>query len=103
MRLNSFPAFLLMIALPLADASAGSRGQANPATKEEEPLRVAIAGLAHGHAFGFFDQFQKRADLQVVGIAEADGQLVAQFEKRYGLAPSLFYSGLKSARGTVFP
>jgi len=39
----------------------------------------------HGHAFGFFDQFQKRADLQVVGIAEADRQLTAQFTKRFGL------------------
>jgi predicted dehydrogenase len=94
MRRNSFSAFFLMIALPLAGARAGFRGQANPATKEEEPLRVAIAGLAHGHAFGFFDQFQKRKDLQVVGIAETDGQLVAQFEKRFGLAPNLFYADL---------
>jgi glucose-fructose oxidoreductase len=72
------------------------RAQAKPEmNKEEAPLRVAMAGLVHGHASGFFEQFQKRADLQVVGIAEADGQLTAQFEKRYGLAPSLFYSALE--------
>jgi predicted dehydrogenase len=88
-------AFWMMIVVLLAAASLDSRGQANPATNDEAPLRVALAGLVHGHAFGFFDQFQKRTDLQVVGIAEADGQLVAQFEKRYGIASNLFYTDLE--------
>jgi predicted dehydrogenase len=80
----------------LVGASTDSRGQTKAATKpEDEPLRVALAGLVHGHAFGFFDQFQKRTDLQIVGIVEADGQLIAQFKKRYNLAPSLFYSDLE--------
>jgi glucose-fructose oxidoreductase len=88
-------AFWMMIGVLLAAASLDSRGQANPAMNDEAPLRVALAGLVHGHAFGFFDQFQKRTDLQVVGIAEADGQLVAQFEKRYGVASNLFYTDLE--------
>jgi predicted dehydrogenase len=96
MRRNSFPDFFLMIVALLVGGTADLRAQAKPEMKEEEaPLRVVLAGLAHGHASGFFDQFQKRTDLQVVGIAEADGQLVAQFEKKYGLAPSLFYSDLE--------
>lgn len=79
-------------------------GQANPVKqKEEAPLRVAIAGLAHGHAFGFFDQFQERGDLRVVGIAEADAQLVAQFEKKYGLAQSLFYTDLEAMLEKTHP
>src|SRR6195256_942747 len=86
------PMFVALLFL----AAAGSTAQSKQEMKMDEgPLRVVLAGLAHGHAFGFFDQFQKRTDLQVVGIAEADGQLVAQFEKRYGLAPSLFYSDLE--------
>jgi len=83
-----------------ADSSAQSKAELK---KEEAQLRVALAGLAHGHAFGFFDQFQKRSDLQVVGIAEADGQLVAQFEKSYGLAPGLFYSDLEEMLKAVHP
>jgi glucose-fructose oxidoreductase len=95
MRRNSVSRFIMMIAAVLLSATADSNAQSNPVRKKEEaPLRVALAGLAHGHAFGFFDQFQKRTDLRVVGIAEADGQLVAQFEKSYGLAPNLFYSDL---------
>ena len=83
---------------------AESPAQAKQEMKMDEgPLRVALAGLVHGHAFGFFDQFQKRTDLQVIGIAEADGQLVAQFEKKYGLAPSIFYSDLEEMLKKTHP
>src|SRR6266849_467407 len=96
MRRIFFAILFSIIVILLIQPTADVHAQSNPATsKDEPPLRVALAGLAHGHAFGFFDQFQKRADLQVVGIAEADGELVAQFEKRYGLAPNIFYSGLE--------
>jgi glucose-fructose oxidoreductase len=99
-----FSRVLSVVALSLALGTADSRAQAKPEMKKEEaPLRVALAGLAHGHAFGFFDQFQKRADLRVVGIAEADGQLVAQFERRYGLAPSVFYSDLEELLKATHP
>src|SRR5467141_2385673 len=96
MRRNSFLVVFSTTLVLLAGSSADLRAQTKSATENEKaPLRVVLAGLVHGHAFGFFDQFQHRADLQVVGIAEADGQLVAQFEKRYGLAPGLFYSDLE--------
>jgi glucose-fructose oxidoreductase len=85
-------------------ANSYSIGQTKPAGKEEEaPLRVVLAGLVHGHASGFFDQFQHRADLRVVGIAEADRQLAAQFAKRYGLEPSLFYSDLEEMLKATHP
>ncbi len=101
---NSSLAVFLMTFILLAGASTDSRGQTKPATKTEEaPLRVALAGLVHGHAFGFFDQFQHRADLQVVGIAEGDRQLAAQFAKSYGLAPELFYSDLEEMLKKTHP
>jgi glucose-fructose oxidoreductase len=104
MRRNSFPIVFLMTIAVLASANAVSRGQTRAADKKEEaPVRVVLAGLVHGHAFGFFDQFQKRTDLQVVGIAEADRQLTAQFAKRYGLAPGLFYSDLEEMLKATHP
>jgi predicted dehydrogenase len=93
----------LVFAFSLLLGIADSRGQANPARKEDAPLRVAMAGLVHGHASGFFDQFQKRTDLQIVGIAEGDGQLVAYFEKKFGLAPSLFYTDLEEMLKKTHP
>src|SRR5260370_40714726 len=91
----SFSRTLLIGAFLALFGAADLRAQANPEMKKEEArLRVALAGLVHGHASGFFDQFQKRTDLQVVGIAGADGELVGHFEKKYGLAPRVFYSDL---------
>src|SRR6266404_3310342 len=93
-----------MTFVQLAGATAESRGQTKTATKaEDQPLRVALAGLVHGHAFGFFDQFQKRTDLQIVGIAEANHQLTEQFAKRYGLEPGLFYSDLEEMLKKTHP
>src|SRR5256885_15939329 len=104
MRRNSLLAVFVMSLAVLAGAKADSRGQTQPAAKKEEaPLRVALAGLAHGHAFGFFDQFQKRTDLEVVGVAEGDHQLAAQFAKRYGLAAGLFHSDLEEMLKATHP
>src|SRR6266446_876061 len=103
MRRISFTALFLLLAVLFAGASADSRGEVNPATKEGAPLRVGLAGLVHGHAFGFFDQFQRRTDLQVVGIAEADHQLTEQVAKRYGLPPGIFYSDLEEMLKKTHP
>ena len=104
MRRNTFLAVCSMTLVFFASSSANLRAQTKPATeKENAPLRVALAGLVHGHAFGFFDQFQKRTDLQVVGIADADRQLAAQFTNTYGLAPGLFYSDLEEMLKATHP
>src|SRR5260370_2854194 len=104
MRRNSFLVVFSMTLVLLAGSSINLRAQTKSATeKEKAPLRVALAGLVHGHASGFFDQFQHREDLQVVGIAEADRQLAAQFAKSYGLAASLFYSDLEEMLKATHP
>ena len=104
MRRISFSAsFLLTVGLSVCTI-ADLHSQENPKIeKGEAPLRVALAGLVHGHASGFFNQFQKRTDMQIVGIAETDGQLVAHFEKRYGLEPGLFYSDLEEMLKKTHP
>ena len=104
MRRNSFLNFSLTIVALLASARVDLRAQAKPEMKAEEaPLRVVLAGLVHGHSFGFFDQFQHRTDLQIVGIAEADHQLTEQFAKRYGLQPGIFYSDLEEMLKKTHP
>src|SRR5260370_32498737 len=101
---NTFGTVFAVTLVLFAGQSVHLRAQTKPATENENaPLRVALAGLVHGHAFGFFDQFQNRTDLQVVGIAEADRQLAAQFAKSYGLAPELFYSDLEEMLKKTHP
>jgi len=94
--------FLSIVAFP-GSRNAVSQAPPNPPTRVEAPLRVAIAGLAHGHAFGFFDQFQKRTDLYIVGISETDTQLAAQFQKKYGLPQKIFYTNLEEMLRTKHP
>ncbi len=65
-------------------------GQASPTP----PLRLGIAGLTHGHVAGFFHRDLKRADIQIVGIAEPDPQLRARYAKQFGINKDLFYASL---------
>jgi glucose-fructose oxidoreductase len=59
--------------------------------RTEEPLKVAIVGLEHGHVEGFLGQLPKHADVQLVGIADADTALWEKYGKKYSLAKTLFY------------
>ncbi len=74
-----------------------------PARKADAPLRVALAGLVHDHALGFLGEFQHRPDLRIVGIAEPDHSLVAEYAKRFGLDPSAFHDDLERMIEAVHP
>jgi predicted dehydrogenase len=62
--------------------------------QNEEPVRVAIVGLEHGHVAGFLNAFPKQQDTQLVGIVDADQALCAKYERQYHLSPSMFYATL---------
>jgi predicted dehydrogenase len=59
--------------------------------QKAEPLRVAIVGLVHDHVAGFLAQLPRHPDVELVGIAEPDPALLAKYQKKYGLAESLFF------------
>ena len=60
----------------------------------DEPLRVAIAGLVHGHAGGFFGNIAHRTDIRIVGINEPDRALFDQYAKQFNLDASLYHADL---------
>jgi scyllo-inositol 2-dehydrogenase (NADP+) len=59
------------------------------------PLRVAIAGLVHGHADGFFQRSLHRTDIEIVGIAEPDQQVASRYAAKFGLDQKLLFSDLE--------
>ena len=59
----------------------------------QKPVKVAVAGLSHGHVGWIFNRKDK-TDIQLVGIWETNPDLVKQFTERYKLDPKLFYSDL---------
>jgi len=73
------------------------------AQAEGRPLRVAVVGLVHDHALGFFERLRGRADLQLVGIAEADRGLRARYSSRYALDRGLFEDDLEAVLKKAHP
>jgi len=65
-----------------------------PARAQEAPLRLAIAGLVHGHVAGFLRAAQARKDVQIVGVFDADAALQRKYAERYGLPASVMFTEL---------
>lgn len=59
----------------------------------KEPLKLAIAGLSHGHVDWIFNRGDKQ-DVELVGIFETNPELVDRYVSRYQLDRSLFFSDL---------
>jgi predicted dehydrogenase len=59
-------------------------------------LRLAIAGLVHGHVTGFLKAAQGRHDVQIVGVFEPDITLQRKYAQRYGLADAMLFTDLGS-------
>jgi predicted dehydrogenase len=72
-------------------------------TGDATPIRVAIAGLVHGHVEGFFEHALHRPDIQIVGIAEADQKLAAKYAAQFGLDSSLMFADLEDMLRKTHP
>lgn len=65
-------------------------------------VRLAVAGISHGHASWIFNRFQSE-QTPIVGIFEKNKELVDSFRKRYNLPESLFYTDLSQMLDQVKP
>ena len=75
-------------------ALAGLAAFRSPAQDVQPPVRIAIAGLVHDHAWGFLPRFAGRSDVQLVGIVETNTDLIARYSRRFHLPASIFYPSL---------
>ncbi len=64
------------------------------AQDSKPPVRVAVAGLSHDHAYGFFSQLRGRADVELVGVVETNRDLIATYTQRFQLSTNLFFASL---------
>jgi predicted dehydrogenase len=93
--------FILVVAAalllaPLAD------GQTS-ASQNAAPLRVAIAGLVHGHVSGFLQANLHRPDIELVGIAEPDRALAAKYAAQYHINNALLFTSLEEMLEKTHP
>ena len=67
------------------------------------PLRLAIAGLVHGHVDGFLNAVQNRNDVRIVGVFDPDTALQHKYAQKYGFADALFFTDLAAMLDRVKP
>ncbi len=58
------------------------------------PVRVAIVGLSHDHANGFFPRLRDRPDVVLAGVVETNRALIEIYAQRFNLSSNLFYASL---------
>ncbi len=63
-------------------------------SSQPTPLKVAIIGLVHGHVEGFLQQSLHRHGIQLVGIAESNQQLAADYAKKFDIDPKLLFTSI---------
>ncbi|MFD3002368.1 Gfo/Idh/MocA family protein [Pontibacter toksunensis] len=71
-------------------------------TFAQTPVKVAVAGLSHGHVDWIFNRPGKK-DIVLVGIYEPNKELVDRYAKRYKIDQKLFFSDLNKMLDQVKP
>lgn len=69
----------------------------------QEPFRLAIIGLAHGHADGFLARLRKQDDVRLVGIAEPDAGVLHRYQEKFHLDSSMLFSSPEKMLDTTKP
>jgi predicted dehydrogenase len=69
---------------------------APPRAQQPPPLRLAIAGLVHGHVSGFLRAALNRPDVELVGIFEPDAALLRKYAEIHTLPEASLYTDLAS-------
>lgn len=72
------------------------------AATTQEPLRLAVAGLAHGHAPMILGR-PERGDVRVVGIYEPRQAVFDRYAQRYNLSRTLLFADLERMLDEVKP
>ncbi len=93
---NTFSLLLFGLALSIFNA------ENLTAQNQDTPIRLAVAGLTHGHAPWIFER-KNKADVTLVGIYEPDTGLAQRYATKYKLSPALFYTDLNTMLDAVKP
>lgn len=68
----------------------------------QKPVRLAVAGLSHGHVGWAFNRSAK-TDTELVGVYETNPELVNRFVEKYKLDRRIFFSDLNKMLDEVKP
>ena len=70
----------------------------------DAPIRLAVAGVTHGHASWILDREKKgKTDMVLVAIYEPDRDLASRLAKQYHISEDLLYTDLNKMLDAVKP
>lgn len=95
--MKSIPFYFLLLILLLTMTKENVHAQPAP-----EPLRLAVAGITHGHVPWILGRKDKR-DVVLVGVYEKDVVLSRKYAVQFGLDTGLFYTDLNHMLQVVNP
>lgn len=90
---KSIISFLVLVFLVLSG---------NAVEKEQNPIRLAVAGMSHGH-ISFILNRPDKGDFNLVGIWESDKELIENLSKRFQFDRKIIYDDLKKMLDEVKP
>ena len=93
----------LAVLFLFSTTKAGTQSSLPPSTASTAPLRVAMAGLAHGHANGFLTRAKDRHDIEIVGIAEPDRTIFDRYAAKFALDTNLYHADLDEMLTATHP
>ena len=64
--------------------------------QDKPPVRLAIVGLSHDHAFGFLPRLKDRNDVVLAGIVETNTDLIQRYSQRFLLNTNLFFPSIQA-------
>lgn len=70
---------------------------------DTRPLRIAIAGLVHGHVRGHMNAMVKRTDIELVGVYDADAGLREKFAATHAIEAAKLFADLDRLITTTKP
>lgn len=74
----------------------------NPLIAQKKPIRIAVAGMTHGHV-GWILKRKDLGDIELVGLAEPNEELAKRLIDRYQLDADLWYGDLEQMLKEVKP
>jgi len=69
---------------------------------QEKPLRIAIAGMTHGHVSFILNRINK-TDISLVGVFESNRDLAERYSRSYHFDPGMIYNDLGRMLDEVKP
>ena len=70
--------------------------------QQAAPVRVAVAGMTHGHVPFILDR-KGKTDIEIVGVYEPNTELAQRYAKKYGFSPAIIYNDLAKMLDAVKP